>query len=65
MKRIERSLATHLSWRPSAALKKRFERFLEVHPPCDRTQYLEVALTYYLDSVAKHGMNLSNLFPKK
>lgn len=55
---------THIGWRPDPELKVRWLDFLTTQPPINRTQYLNAALTFYLDAVDRVGLDPLTLRPR-
>ncbi len=55
---------THIGWRPAPELRQRWLEFLKQQPPINRSEFLNQMLTYYLDQVEHHGLDLITLRPK-
>jgi hypothetical protein len=55
---------THIGWRPDPALRERWLAFLKTQPPINRTEFLNAALTLYLDQVDRYGLDPLTLRPK-
>lgn len=60
----EYAKSSHITWRPDPDLQDRFYRFLEVHPPATRSEYLNEILAYYLDCADRYGLDPITLRPK-
>lgn len=55
---------THIGWRAEPALLDRWLAFLSEQPPINRTEFLDAALTQYLDLIDQYGLDPLTLRPK-
>ena len=55
---------THYAWRPSEYTEEQFEALLKEYPYINRTPFLDVALSYYLEQVNLHGLDMKTLLPR-
>ena len=55
---------THFSWRPSEDTRELFGEFLDEYPYINKTPFLDVALSYYLECVLEHGFDMKTLKPR-
>ena len=63
--RTQKGPDTIIGWRATPELKRRFETFLKEQPPIDKTQWLEVSLTDYLDQIDLYGYDPRSLRPNR